>query len=72
MVDRAFSPEVLRPHPWCRETEASFRAAHSLREVFRVELLLDDAEGGRRSFARRTSVPVFAVGPCETCRSDHE
>jgi hypothetical protein len=72
MVDRAFSPEVLRPHPWCRETEASFRAAHSLREVFRVELLLDDGEGGRRSLARRTSVPVFAVGPCETCRSDHE
>ena len=61
---RAFSREVLAPHPWCREVEASFREHYRLVPRFEVELPVDDDESdGSRSVARWQAVPVLQVLP---------
>jgi hypothetical protein len=60
--DRSFSREVLRPHPWCREVEGSFRERHSLVPAFALELPVDDDEsGGPGRLARWRAVPVLEV-----------
>jgi 4-amino-4-deoxy-L-arabinose transferase-like glycosyltransferase len=60
--ERAFSLEVLRPHPWCREAETAFRERHFLEPAFALDLPVDDDEsGGPRRLARWRQVPVFEV-----------
>ncbi len=60
--ERAFSVEVLRPHPWCREVEAAFRERHLLETAFTLDLPVDDDEsGGPGRLARWRPVPVFEV-----------
>jgi hypothetical protein len=60
--DRAFSLEVLRPHPWCRDVESRFRSRHRLAPAFDLQLPVDEDEsGGPRRLARWRPVPVFEV-----------
>ncbi len=59
---RAFSREVLNPHPWCREVEASFRARHRLVPAFELQLPVDEDESARdRRIARWQPINVFEV-----------
>lgn len=59
--ERAFSKEVLSPHPWCRDVLARFRERHSFTPAFDVELPVDDDGGDGRRVAHWQPVPVLEV-----------
>lgn len=60
--DRAFSREVLSPHPWCAEVEADFRRRFVLIHRFDVHLPVDEVKtDASRTVARWRPVPVFEV-----------
>jgi hypothetical protein len=64
--DRAFSREVLDPHPWCVEVEESFRQRFALHHRFDVRLPVDELKtDASRSVARWRAVPVYEIQPPE-------
>jgi hypothetical protein len=61
---RAFSREVLSPHPWCVEVEAALAADFDRVPRFEVRLPVDDDEaGGARRVARWQPVAVYELIP---------
>lgn len=61
---RAFSREVLDPHPWCVEVEPAFEARFVRVPRFEVRLPVDDREGdGERRVARWQEVEIYELFP---------
>jgi hypothetical protein len=59
---RAFSREVLDPHPWCVEVEPAFEGRFELVPRFEVHLPVDDDEGdAARRVARWQEVEVYEL-----------